>query len=72
MAHRTETGFETKNLRVELLTDGFVRVLNMRNGQYVEVSQSDKGVKSFVHCGHMEPDELARYLRPNARNQRPA
>ena len=65
MAHRIDTGFETKNLRVELLTDGCVRVLNMRNGQYVEVSQSDKGVKSFVHCGHMEPDALARYLGAN-------
>ena len=62
MATRTSTGFETKNLRVELLTDGLVRVLNMRNGQFVEVSQSDKGVKSFVHCGHMEPDALASYL----------
>ena len=66
MAHRTETGFQTKQLLVEHLTDGCVRVLNTRNGQYVQVSQSEKGTKSFVHCGHMETDELKRYLMSNA------
>lgn len=66
MAERTETGFKTKDLLVELLTDGWVRVLNTRNGKYVEVSQSDKGVKSFVRCDHMTPEQLKSYLGANA------
>ena len=37
MEERTATGFKTKDLLVELLTDGCVRVLNTRNGKYVEV-----------------------------------
>ena len=65
MAERTETGFRTKDLLVELLTDGWVRVLNTRNGNYVEVSQSDKGVKSFVRCDHMTPEQLKSYLGAN-------
>ena len=62
MSRRTPTGFITKQLMVELLTDGYVRVLNTRNGQWVEVSQSDRGTKLFVSCGHFEKDALARYL----------
>lgn len=67
MAERTETGFKTKDLLVELLTDGWVRVLNTRNGKYVEVSQSDKGMKSFVKCDHMTPEQLKSYLGANVR-----
>ncbi len=66
MSERTETGFKTKDLLVELLNDGWVRVLNTRNGHYVEVSQSDKGVKSFVDFGRMEPENLTSYLASNA------
>lgn len=65
MNERTATGFKTKDLLVELLNGGCVRVLNTRNGKYVEVSQSDKGVKSFVRCDHMTPKQLKSYLGAN-------
>ncbi len=63
MARRTDTGFITKSLLVELLTDGAVRVLNIRNGNWVTVTQSPKGVKSFVSVGTFEKDQLERYAR---------
>lgn len=65
MAQRTEHGFQTKQLLCEVLTDGFIRILNTRTGLWVTVQQSDKGTKQWVSCGEFGKDELARYLSAN-------
>lgn len=42
-----------------------VRVLNKVNGHYIDVGTSRKGRKLFASSGHLDKDELARWLASN-------
>lgn len=63
MSRLTEHGFVFEHLEVTRMWRhkgaSMVRVLNTRNGQYVDVQTTPKGKKTRIKCGHLSATELA-------------